>query len=235
MIRLETGAPGQKKVEGLKAKDFQMKFKAESVTETGEFEGYASVYGNVDFYREVVEPGAFTECLQELKASGHKIPVLWNHRSDEVLGVYDELSEDARGLRVKGRLLVKEVAKARETAALISAGAVTGISIGYWIRDSFKNEETGNLHLTKLYLREASIVTFPANDEARVETIKMKLAHGTLPTAREFEKLLRDAGFSKSQAARIAAKGYCDFERGDPVQDHSAAFAALRDLRASIS
>jgi hypothetical protein len=57
-------------------------------------------------------------------------------------------------------------------------------------------------HSLKLDLVEVSLVTFPANDDARVEAVKFKLAHGQLPTIREFEKLLREAGFSKDAIHR---------------------------------
>jgi phage head maturation protease len=76
---------------------------------------------------------------------------------------------------------------------------VTGLSIGYWVRESSFDEKTGIRTLTKLDLVEISLVTFPANDDARVEAVKFKLAHGELPTDREMEKYLREAGFSKRE------------------------------------
>ena len=89
----------------------------------------------------------------------------------------------------------------------MKVGAVTGLSIGYWTRESSLDEKTGIRTLTKLDFEEVSLVTFPANDEARIDAIKLKLAHGGLPDLNEFEKFLREAGFSKTQSAVIANRG----------------------------
>jgi hypothetical protein len=122
-------------------------------------------------------------------------------------GAYESVKEDERGLFVEGMLLVKDVALAREAFALMKSGVVTGLSIGYWVRESSFDEKTGIRTLTRVDLEEVSVVTMPANDEARIDAIKLKLAHGGLPTLPEFERLLRDSGFSRSQAATVAAYG----------------------------
>jgi len=190
---------------GIKVRDFDLSIKA--VSDDGLFSGYGSVFGEVDTYNEVVAPGAFQESLTELKAKGRKVPILWQHRADQPLGTYESLKEDLKGLWVDGRLLVSAVSQAREAQALMKAGAVTGLSIGYYVRESSYDEKTGIRTLTRLDLLEVSLVTFPANDAARVDAIKMKLAHGGLPTLPEFESFLREAGFSKSKAAVIANRG----------------------------
>jgi uncharacterized protein len=199
----------------LKVRDFSLSVKAEGVADDGTFEGYGSVYGVVDSYQEVVAPGAFAESLAELEAKQRRVPVLWQHRSDQPIGVYSEITEDETGLFVKGQLLIEAVGQAAEAHALLKAGAVTGLSIGYWVRESAMDEKTGIRTLTKLDLVEVSLVTFPANDDARVEAVKFKLAHGQLPNIREFEKLLREAGFSKSQAAVVANRGLAQLLRSE--------------------
>lgn len=192
---------------GLKIRDFHLNVKAADIAEDGSFTGYGSVFGVVDSYQEIVAPGAFKASLAELQAKGRKVPVLWQHRSGEPLGVYSELVEDDTGLKVTGRLLVDEIGQAKEALALMKAGAVTGLSIGYWVRKSSYDEKTGIRTLLELDLVEVSLVTFPANDEARVDAVKFKLAHGELPTLPEFERLLREAGFSRTKAAVVAAHG----------------------------
>ncbi|HID8755341.1 TPA: HK97 family phage prohead protease, partial [Klebsiella pneumoniae] len=72
--------------------------------------------------------------------------------------------------------------------------AITGLSIGYYVRESNYDEKTRIRTLTKLDLVEISIVTVPANDDARIDVIKSKLSHGDLPSLPEFEKFLREAG-----------------------------------------
>lgn len=189
----------------IKVRDFDLQVKA--VREDGFFSGYGSVFGVVDSYNEVVAVGAFAETIAERTAKGRKLPVLWQHRSDMPIGAYSAVKEDATGLYVEGQLLVKDVALAREAHALLQAGVVTGLSIGYWTRASTFDEKTAIRTLTQVDLEEVSLVTFPANDDARVEAVKFKLAHGGLPTLPEFERVLRDAGFSRTQAATVAAYG----------------------------
>lgn len=212
----------------LKVRDFALSVKADGVADDGTFEGYGSVFGVVDSYQEVVAPGAFTESLSELAAKSRVVPVLWQHRSDQPIGVYDKIAEDETGLLVQGRLLVANVGQAAEAHALMKAGAVSGLSIGYWVRESSFDEKTGIRTLTKLDLVEVSLVTFPANDDARVEAVKFKLAHGELPNIREFEKLLREAGFSKTQAAVVANHGLSHLLRSESEgAEAKAGFEAL--------
>jgi HK97 family phage prohead protease len=218
----------------LKVRDFALAVKADGVADDGMFEGYGSVFGVVDTYQEVVAPGAFTESLAELSGKGRKIPVLWQHRTDQPIGVYLDVHEDDHGLFVKGQLLIDGVAQATEAHALIKAGAVTGLSIGYWVRESSFDEKTGIRTLTKLDLVEVSLVTMPANDDARVEAVKFKLAHGELPNIREFEKLLRDAGFSKSQATVVAGHGLRELLRREAEGD-TATKEDLKGLRQTVA
>lgn len=194
-----------RKSAALKIRDFDLSVKA--VSDDGLFSGYGSVFGTVDSYREVVAPGAFTESLAEIKAKGRPVPVLWQHRSGEPIGVYSNLVEDAHGLKVEGQLIIDGVARAKEAHALMKAGAVSGLSIGYYVREDSWDEKERVRTLKKVELVEISLVTFPANDDARIDAIKSKLAHGSLPTMPEFEQILREAGFSKSQSAVIANRG----------------------------
>ncbi|WP_156361170.1 HK97 family phage prohead protease [Sphingomonas sp. Leaf257] len=216
----------------LKVRDFSLSIKASDVADDGSFEGYGSVFGgDPDSYGEIVAPGAFLESLAELKAKSRIVPVLWQHRAAEPIGVYDQLAEDAHGLKVKGRLLKDDVAQAREAHALLKAGAVTGLSIGYWVRQASYDEKTGIRTLHKLDLVEVSLVTFPAKDDARVEAVKFKLERGQLPTKPEFEKALREAfPFSKSQAAAIANHGLDHLLRSE-----SASAGELKSLSETLS
>ena len=136
----------------------------------------------------------------------------------------------------KGELLIAEVAQAREAHALMKRRIVTGLSIGYWVRESSYDEKTGIRTLTKLDLVEISLVTFPANDDARVEAVKFKLAHGELPTEREMEKYLREVGFSKTRAAGVVAHGLTEMRRRESERDTTATpgLKALSDTLAGF-
>lgn len=217
----------------LKVRDFALSVKAEKVAPDGTFEGYGSVFGVEDSYGEIVAPGAFTESLTELAGKGRVVPVLWQHRSDQPIGTYADIHEDDYGLFVKGSLLIDAVGQAAEAHALLKAGAVSGLSIGYWVRQSTYDEKTKVRTLTQLDLVEVSLVTFPACDDARVEAVKFKLAHGELPDIREFEKLLREAGFSKTQAAVVANRGLQHLLRSE--SEGAAAMEGVRALSETVA
>ena len=197
--------------QGLAYKDFSVEFK--DVTDKGNFIGYGSVFNNVDYGGDIVLPGAFTETLEKLDKSGRKLPVLYQHRSAEPLGVYDSHKEDDTGLLMTGNLLINDVQRAKETHALMKVGALTGMSIGYQTVDGSYDAKTGINSLIKLNLRETSIVTFPMNDVARIQTVKSQVAltemlkKGNLPSLSEFENFLCEAGFSRTQSKAIAGHG----------------------------
>lgn len=197
-------------------------FKADEVKEDGSFTGYGSVFGNVDSYNEIVMPGAFTKSLKAIKDSGDPLPMLWSHKPDEPIGGYTSLEEDERGLKVSGFLMIDEVQRAREVYALMKRRVVKGLSIGYYVLDDERDKKTGSRLLNELDLQEISPVTFPANVEANVEEVKAMrrvmeaLEHNELPSIKEFEDFLREAKFSKTQAAAIANGGLSKLLRGEP-------------------
>lgn len=203
----------------------QFAFKADAVKDDGTFVGYGSVFGNVDSYGDVVMPGAFAKSLGAIKKGGDPLPMLWNHKSDEPIGGYTSMEEDDRGLKVSGFILINEVARAKEIFALMKARVVKGLSIGYYEVEAEQDKKSGNRLLHELDLREISPVTFPANVLAEVEGVKghiiKTLRDGNLPSLKEFEDFLREAGFSKSQAAAVANNGLSKLSRGEPGGEKS--------------
>ncbi|SMH55090.1 HK97 family phage prohead protease [Maritimibacter sp. HL-12] len=146
------------------------KFVALGATEAVEgglrIEGYASYFGEADRGGDVVQRGAYAASLAALAAKGGQVKMLWQHDPAQPIGVWDEVREDARGLHVKGRILA-DVARGREAAALIAAGAIDGLSIGYRTVKATKDDK-GQRLLTELELWEVSLVTFPMLPSARV-------------------------------------------------------------------
>jgi uncharacterized protein len=196
----------QRKDRELERRSFQ--FKVKEVEESGRFSGYASVFGVVDAYNEIVAAGAFTKSIKSIAETGRPLPCLWQHLSSAPIGGYDKLEQDEKGLHVQGFLLTQEIEKARETHALMKRGIVSGLSIGYYVIEDSFNEKERIRTLKEVELVEVSVVTFPANSEARVETVKSKLQRGTKVTVREFEAHLREQGFSRSEAEAIAESGF---------------------------
>jgi len=127
--------------------------------------------------------------------------LLYQHRSDEPIGVFDEILEDSRGLKVKGRLAMG-TQRGREVYELMKMGALDGLSIGYRVdAKGMDYDEKGKRRLLKeVDLLEISAVTFPMNPRARVSAVK-----GADRTVREWEELLRDAGSLSRSEAKVAA------------------------------
>lgn len=221
---LASGAIMFKRDSELLTQDFAFcgedKLKAVEGGEPGEIAGYASTFGNVDQGGDKVIRGAFKEALEKAKAQDRLIPMLWQHNQDEPIGVWDEIVEDRKGLRVKGRLLVDFDPLAQRAYGHVKAGSIGGMSIGYRPEPGGITEDPkvrGVYQLTKLDLREVSLVTMPMNIQARITDVKSLAESGLLPTEREFEDFLRDAGgFSRKQAEKFVAA--CrPLLRGEPV------------------
>jgi HK97 family phage prohead protease len=202
--------------QALMTKNSAIALDVKALGDDGTFEGYGSIFGNVDSYGEVVMPGAFAGSLASARQKGRTVKMLWQHDPERPIGIWNDLSEDGKGLYVKGTLLKDSVAQATEAYALLKAGALDGLSIGYReIEVSPHPDKTGIVQLKKLDLKEVSIVTFAANDRARVTDVKHMLEAGQLPTIREFEGALRELGLSKSKAAACAA-ACAPHLRGEP-------------------
>ncbi len=163
---------------GLERKFARFDDEALSVTGDSLIEGYASLFGDADQGGDIVTNGAYAASLVRLAKEGRQVKMLWQHDPAQPIGIWDEVREDARGLYVKGRLL-ESVGKGREAAALIQAGAIDGLSIGYRTVRATKNDK-GQRLLKELELWEVSLVTFPMLPSARVEAKGDSLADETL-------------------------------------------------------
>ncbi|MGO6851604.1 HK97 family phage prohead protease [Rhizobium leguminosarum] len=206
--------------------EFDANFKAVGDEDSGEFEGYGSVFGVIDSYNEVVDKGAFADSL----AKNGLPKLLLQHSTWMVGGIYLEAREDERGLYVKGQLNLK-VNAAREAYELLKQGALTGLSIGFRTLEEEINRETGITHLKRVKLYEVSIVTFPANEAATISAVK-----SAPDTIRDFEDFLRDAGkYSQQDAKLIASKGFNALlkhrEGGDAALAQLALEGAVIQLR----
>ncbi len=172
----------------------------------GTFEGYASLFNRRDLGSDVVLPGAFKASLQQRGQAG--IRMLFQHDPGQPIGVWERIYEDARGLLVRGRLAL-EVAKAREVHALMKAGAIDGLSIGFRAVKGARDTRTGIRNLAEIDLWEISIVTFPMQPDARIGSVKGRALDGRNPTEREFERwLTQDAGFTRTEARAVMREGY---------------------------
>ncbi len=179
-----------------------------SLTDKGSFSGYGSVFNVIDKGGDIVAPGAFAESLGKWQKSGRTVPVLWQHQPDQPIGAWEALKEDDHGLLGEASLWLDDAPYARLAHKGMSTKTITGLSIGYRVKDYSVNKDTGVYTLQKLDLVEISVVTNPMNDDARVADVKSLIEAGRMPTLPEFEKFLCDAGgFSRTQAKAIAGSG----------------------------
>lgn len=201
---------------GTKTRDFVFQVKA--ISEDGTFTGYGSVFGVKDSYDEIVVPGAFAESLASHKTAGSMPALLWQHNSREPIGIYTEMHEDSIGLHVKGQLALKTV-RGAEAHELLKMKAISGLSIGFNTREDSYDRVTGITTLKRLDLWEVSLVTFPANEAARVQGVKTIELIDDLKSA---EQYLRDAGLSRTEAkafiARMKSLGQRNADEGDMQQ-----------------
>lgn len=177
----------------------------------GVFEGYASTFGNIDNGMDIVARGAFQKSL-----GNRKVQMLWQHDMTQPIGVWDSIEETERGLYVKGRIS-KEVQKGREAMALMRMGALDSMSIGFVTKQASQEGNGSVRRLDEVDLYEISLVTFPMNEKATVTDVK------SLTTEREFERFLRDAGYSRKEATAIALHGFKGLtDTRDAVADEAA-------------
>ncbi|MBS7542010.1 HK97 family phage prohead protease [Ancylobacter oerskovii] len=135
----------------------------------GSFEGYAALFGRVDLGRDLILHGAFSRSLAERGAGG--VRMLFQHDPAEPIGVWTEIREDATGLFVRGRLM-SDVARAREVLALMRAGAIDGLSIGFRAVEGRTDPRSRVRRLSRIDLWEVSVVTFPMQPDARIDAVK---------------------------------------------------------------
>ena len=125
------------------------------------FAGYAAVFDRVDHGGDVVRPGAFAGV-----AAG--VPLLWQHLPGEAIGTVERVEEDARGLRVIGRVSGR-ISAGRAAARALQERAVDGLSFGYRVREA---RGASPRELLALELVEVSVVTHPMQPLARVISVE---------------------------------------------------------------
>lgn len=199
----------------------------------GVFTGHASMFDVIDDQRDIVAKGAFANSLSEAKQANRMPAMLWMHNPGQPIGVWDMVSEDEKGLSVSGRLATKTQAGA-EAYELAKMGAVSGLSIGYRTLKSTPDPARKARVLNEVKLYEISLVTFPANDSARISAVK---SAELLKNPREFERALRDAmGLSSREAKAFMAGGFKSLSACDGPESASEALTAgARDERHGLN
>ncbi|MGG7603537.1 HK97 family phage prohead protease [Massilia sp. BKSP1R2A-1] len=202
--RAAATAPLERKnaASGRETRSYALQIKA--VGDDGTVEGYGSIFGVRDSYDDVIVAGAYVVSLAAHKSAGTMPAMLWQHDATAPIGVWLEMVEDAKGLRIKGKLALDTV-KGAEAYALLKMGALNGLSIGFVAKQWGYDRDTDVRTLTEVDLWEVSLVTFPANEKARITGVKAADVAG-IKTIRQAEQALRDAGFSADTAKAFLAE-----------------------------
>jgi len=208
--------------------DFRSSIKAysdEDDEEKGTFEGYGSIFNNKDLGNDVVVNGAFQKSLRRTGPKGVKL--LYQHKSDMPIGVFESIKEDQDGLKVKGRLALGTQA-GREAYELMKMGALDGLSIGFRVAPKGQEYDSRRKrrYIKEVELMEISLVTFPMNPKARVRSVK-----GEELSIREWEGGLRDAFSLSRSEAKVAAKAvHKAFNQREAEEADTGAVDALHSL-----
>lgn len=197
---------------------FDLEIKADSY---GRIEGYASTFGGEpDRHGDIVTPGAFTKSLQAHRAEGTIPAMLWHHQLETPIGKWLSMEEDSTGLHVAGQINLK-TEKGREAYEHIQAGDVASFSIGFLTPEGGRRYlGKGAFALDTIELVEISIVSVPANKNARITRVKH------LGSKAEAITFLRDAGLPKAAAARFAAGGFAALAGGEDHHEQAMKLAA---------
>jgi HK97 family phage prohead protease len=178
----------------LDVKSAQFKFNGD----TGEFEGYASVFDGVDSYGDTIKAGAFRKTLEKRE---RPVRMRWNHFGP-VIGKYVELMEDSKGLFVRGQLTPGH-SVAEDVKASLKHGAIDGLSIGFYL-DDYDDKPGGGREIRSIKLVEISVVEEPADIGAKITNIKSAIDDAQ--RLADIELILRDAGLSRTEATALVSR-----------------------------
>lgn len=182
---------------GSRGLDLPMEIKL--IGDAGAFSGYAAVFGNVDLGGDIIERGAFKEFVT---TKDNHVRVLYQHDARNPIGKA-LVREDSKGLAFDGSLVLED-ATARKAYAMMKAGIIDAMSIGYDViqPNGSTTDADGTRHLHGLKLWEISVTTFAMNQLASIDAVK---AAQQITNIREYEDFLREVGgFSKAQAKLLA-------------------------------
>ena len=176
----------------------QTSLEIKALNDDGTFTGYGGIFGNIDGDNDIIAKGAFEKSL-----TNDIMPkMLWQHRSDQLAGKWTSIKEDAHGLLVTGQLnLDKQLGK--DIYSDLKFGSLDAMSVGFQTVNDEYDSKAGIRTINEAKLWEVSLVTFPANDSARITAVK---SSKDILTVRDLEGALRDAGFSKKEAVSVASR-----------------------------
>lgn len=189
-----------------KALGFDIELKEEGESKDGllgSFKAIASTFKNIDVFGDVIQEGAFDNALAKAEKTD-KMPKLFKqHFSSDIPGIIKSMKVDKQGLKIQGNFI--DTTLGRDTRVEVKTKAIGDMSIGFITKDFDEPEGGGKVRriIKDVDLIEVSFVTFPANPKANVISAK-----GSPQNERDMEKLLRQMGFSQTEAKRFIVEGF---------------------------
>lgn len=237
-------------MENLTFKDFDIKVEVKELSdEFVHLEGLASTFGTIDRTGDIIAKGAFANTLTKRKPK-----FLNQHRMDQPIGVVDFIAEVEEGLIIKARM-PKANSVVKDLFPLLQMGALSDFSIGFNVVDSDTTPD-GNRTIKEIDLWEVSIVTIPANEDAKITRVKKledkdekiidaEMAE-SISTRKEFEQLLKGTGVFTRKAKVILAsrfnentpQGELDGKKkgqSDSVNEEKLLIEAMEKLKKSLT
>ena len=188
------------------------------------FSGYASVFNGVDSYGDTIQKGAY---LKTLASRERPIQMRWNHYGP-VIGKWLRIEEDEKGLFVEGELTPNH-SVADDAYALLKHGAIDGLSIGYYPKKWAEDSETGTRKLEEIELVEISVVETPADIAAKIGSVKSVIQDAA--NLKDYERILRDAGFSRTDAVMLVTGIKSVFQSESEAEaEKAAAIAGAKEV-----
>ena len=171
--------------------------------EAGEIKAYVTTFGNADLVGDVMDKSSADNFVKNFNDQENaSLPMLWEHKRDEIIGNWTKFEIDEKGVIGTGELY-KGVSKADDVRVYLEKGAVGSVSIGFRSTD-YEDLKTGGRLFKEIELFETSIVIQPANPQAQIVSAKNEDGQIDL---RNLEKALRDAGLSRKEAVSFISAG----------------------------
>jgi HK97 family phage prohead protease len=192
------------------------------------FTGYASSFGTVDAVGDTIVRGAFEETL---KARKRPPLMLFGHNPGRPIGIWKDLGEDDIGLKGTGEFTPGNT-DAQNIRASAKHGAIDGLSIGFRVPEGgSEKKEGGGRIIHKIQLVEISVVSMPAETNARIDTTTVKSEILSLESLRDCDVFLREAGgWSRSMAKDFLGQLQAIFRREAETEAKAEIMGRLHDL-----
>lgn len=166
----------------------QTELVVKEVSESGLFKGYASVFNIIDAHKEAMLPGSFSNSLRKWQRAGNMPKMLWQHDNTKPIGIWLQIEEDDKGLYVTGQIL-RCLKRGDEVYHLLKNGVIDSLSIGFLPRQSHQDSSNTLRYHSDVDLVEISLVTYPANPQARILNVKSHIMR-CLNTCKNLKKIL---------------------------------------------